>query len=139
MDTHQKRHDSDVVMGSEKSFGIVFAAIFALIGLWPLWRGGDVRLWALGVAAAFLVAAFLAPKILRPLNVAWFGFGLLLSKVMTPLVMSIIYVVTVVPIGIFLRLTGKDLLRLQKNPEAKSYWIVRERPGPEKGSMKQQF
>lgn len=139
MDTHFKRHDSDVVMGSEKSFGLVFAALFVMIGLWPLWKGGDVRVWAMALASLFITAAFLAPQLLRPLNMVWFRFGLLLGRIITPVVMSVLYAVSVVPIGLLMRLTGKDLLRLAKNPDAKSYWITRGPPGPEKGSMTQQF
>lgn len=139
MDTHLKRHDSDVVMGSERSFGLVFAAVFTLIGLWPLWHSAGVRTWALGLAAFFLVAGLLMPAVLRPLNILWFKIGQLIGRVMTPVVMSILYGVAVVPVGLFLRLTGRDLLHLEKQPGAKSYWITRSTPGPEKGSMKQQF
>lgn len=139
MDTHNKRHDSDVVMGSERSFGLVFAFVFAVIGLWPLWKTGQVRIWAFVISAIFLGLALVIPAVLKPLNTIWFKFGLLLGRVMTPIVMSLVYGLTVVPIGLLLRALGKDLLRLEPQPDAPSYWIKRDENGPAKGSMKNQF
>ncbi|WP_234016247.1 SxtJ family membrane protein [Magnetospirillum gryphiswaldense] len=126
-------------MGSERSFGIVFAVVFALIGLWPLKAGGDMRLWALGLAALFLVVAFVAPKLLKPLNLLWFKFGLLLHKIMTPLIMGLLFFLTVTPVGMLMRATGKDPMRLKRDPDAASYWIDRDPPGPPPDSMKNQF
>ncbi|CDL00684.1 conserved protein of unknown function [Magnetospirillum gryphiswaldense MSR-1 v2] len=126
-------------MGSERSFGIVFAVVFALIGLWPLKAGGDMRLWALGLAALFLVVAFVAPKLLKPLNLLWFKFGLLLHKIMTPLIMGLLFFLTVTPVGMLMRATGKDPMRLKRDPDAASYWIDRDPPGPKPASMKNQF
>lgn len=132
-------HSGPVQMGSERSFGIVFAVVFALIGLWPLKAGGDMRLWALGLAALFLVVAFVAPKLLRPLNLLWFKFGLLLHKIMTPLIMGLLFFLTVTPVGMLMRATGKDPMRLKRDPAAASYWISRAPPGPPPASMKNQF
>jgi predicted membrane metal-binding protein len=131
-----KHHD--VEMGSDRSFGFVFAAVFAIIALWPLVRGAGPHWWAAAVAAVFLVVALLRPRLLHPLNYVWFRFGLLLSAVVTPIVMALLYVTTMVPMGIILRLRGKDLLGLKREPERTSYWIKRE-PGPEPGTMKRQF
>ena len=128
-----------VQMGSERSFGAVFAVVFLLIGLWPLTDGEAVRVWALGVATGVLAAALLAPHTLRPFNRIWFKFGLLLNKIVSPVVMGLLYYVTVTPLGVMMRLSGKDPLRLKKEPEAASYWIVREPPGPRPDSMKRQF
>ncbi|OFX10648.1 MAG: hypothetical protein A2516_05335 [Alphaproteobacteria bacterium RIFOXYD12_FULL_60_8] len=128
-----------VQMGSERSFGAVFAVVFLLIGLWPLTDGEAVRVWALGVATGVLAAALLAPHTLRPFNRIWFKFGLLLNKIVSPVVMGLLYYVTVTPLGVMMRLSGKDPLRLKKEPEAVSYWIVREPPGPRPDSMKRQF
>ncbi|MCA1907020.1 MAG: SxtJ family membrane protein [Magnetospirillum sp.] len=132
-------HSGPVQMGSERSFGLVFAAVFAIIALWPLKSGGDPRLWAVGVASAFLVVAVVAPKALKPLNLVWFKFGLLLHKVMTPLIMGLLFFVTVTPIGLLMRATGKDPMRLKRDPAATSYWITRDPPGPAPASMKNQF
>ncbi len=128
-----------VTRGSERSFGIVFAVVFCLIGLWPAKSGGAVRLWALAIALAFLAAAFLAPRLLAPLNLIWFRLGLLLHRVVNPLVMAVVYYGAVVPTGLILKARGKDLLRLKRDPDAKSYWIVRDPPGPPPGSMSRQF
>lgn len=132
-------HSGPVQIGSERSFGIVFAVVFVLIGLWPLKAGGDVRLWALGLAAAFLLVALVAPRLLKPLNLIWFKFGLLLHKVMTPLVMGLLFFLTVTPVGMLMRATGKDPMRLKRDSTATSYWITRDPPGPKPDSMKNQF
>lgn len=132
-------HSGPVQIGSERSFGIVFAVVFVLIGLWPLKAGGDVRLWALGLAAAFLLVALVAPRLLKPLNLIWFKFGLLLHKIMTPLVMGLLFFLTVTPVGMLMRATGKDPMRLKRDPTAASYWINRDPPGPKPDSMKNQF
>ncbi|MDP6707764.1 MAG: SxtJ family membrane protein [Alphaproteobacteria bacterium] len=125
--------------GSERAFGLVFAAVFALIGLWPLLGNGSIRLWALAIAALILGLALLLPRALAPANRAWHRLGLLMHRVMTPLVMSVIFFVTVTPMAVLMRLLGKDPLRLRREPEAQSYWIPREPPGPEPDSMKNQF
>lgn len=132
-------HSGPVQMGSERSFGIVFAVVFALIGVWPLKAGGDLRLWALGLAALFLVVAFVAPKLLKPLNLVWFKVGLLLHKIMTPLIMGLLFFLTVTPVGLLMRATGKDPMRLKRDPAVASYWISRDPPGPKPASMKNQF
>jgi hypothetical protein len=127
------------VVGSNRSFGIVFAVVFGIIALWPVLSGNMPRLWAGIVAAAFLLAALVAPRLLSPLNRAWFYVGLALHRVINPVVMGIIYFGTVVPVGLILKLRGKDLLRLKRDPEAQSYWIDRDPPGPPSGSMTKQF
>lgn len=132
-------HSGPVQMGSERSFGIVFAVVFAIIGLWPLKAGADMRLWALGLAALFLIVALAAPKLLKPLNLLWFKFGLLLHKIMTPLIMGLLFFLTVTPVGMLMRATGKDPMRLKRDPAATSYWITRDPPGPQPDSMKNQF
>jgi hypothetical protein len=126
-------------MGSERNFGLVFAAAFAFVGFSPLVHGHEVRLWPLPLAGIFLIAAFLLPRVLAPLNRLWFLLGLLLGKVMTPVVMGVLFFVTVTPVGIAMRLSGKDPLRLKREPAAKSYWIERISPGPAAGSLKDQF
>jgi len=130
---------SGVEMGSSRSFGLVFSTVFTIIGLFPLLSGEPVRLWSLLVAVIFLVIALAVPKILNPLNLLWFKFGLLLAKFINPVVMFIIYVSTFIPIGLLLRLFRKDLLSLKLSSSKKSYWIVREPPGPEPDSFENQF
>ncbi|MGE4280949.1 MAG: SxtJ family membrane protein [Magnetospirillum sp.] len=132
-------HTAAAQMGSERSFGVVFAVVFAIVALLPLKSGGDVRLWAVAVAVAFLAVSLTVPKVLRPLNLIWFKFGLLLHKIMTPLIMGLLFFLTVTPVGLLMRATGKDPMRLKRDPAATSYWISRDPPGPAPASMKNQF
>ena len=132
-------HKDEIQVGSEKSFGIVFAAVFAIIALLPLAHSLPPRWWALAVAALFLIAAFIAQPLLKPLNLLWFKFGLLLYKVVNPIVMGLLYYLTVVPTGLVMRACGKDPLNRAFDPKAKTYWIERDPPGPEPESMKNQF
>jgi len=137
----------EVKTGSDRSFGYVFAAVFALIGVWPALRFGwpprfdlaMVRWWALVIAALFLSVALIRPALLHPINRLWHLFGLLLSKIVTPVVMGILFVATVMPTAMILRLRGRDLLRLKFDRQAKSYWILREPPGPPGDTMKNQY
>jgi hypothetical protein len=145
--THEALTSShQVKMGSERGFGIVFAVVFALIGVWPAFSlrrlrfdPGMLRWWSLAIAIAFLAVALVYPAALRPLNKAWFLFGMLLSKVMTPIVMGLLFVLTVVPTGLITRLRKHDLLRLKLDRNAKSYWIMREPPGPPGDTMRNQY
>jgi hypothetical protein len=131
--------DHTVSMGSERSLGIVFAIVFGLIGGVPWLFGRGLHLWALIIALAFLAAAFLAPRLLFPLNWLWFRLGLLLHYVTSPLIMAFLYYGAVMPMGLLLKALGKDLLNLKRSQEATSYWIIREPAGPEPGSMSKQF
>ena len=128
----------EVVRGSERSFGLVFAALFAIIGCIPLLRGHPLRPWALELAIVFFAAAILIPRVLAPLNRAWFRFGLLLHSVVTPVMMAVIFYGAVVPMAVVLRARGRDLLRLKLGKATETYWIVRP-PGPTRGSMSKQF
>lgn len=125
--------------GSERSFGIVFAVVFAIIGLAPLLDGVPLRLWALAVAGIFLAAGLFLPAVLRPLNRLWFLFGMALHKVMSPLVMGLLFFLTVTPIALIMRIAGKDSLNRRFDAEAKSYWVERDPAGPEPKTMRRQF
>ncbi|MBM3488124.1 MAG: hypothetical protein FJX67_16070 [Alphaproteobacteria bacterium] len=124
---------------SDRGFGLVMAAVFAIIGVWPALFSGPPRLWSLAVAALFLAAAGAAPRLLAPLNRLWTRFGVLLHRVMNPVVMAIVFYGTVVPIGLVMRALGKDPLRLRRDRAATTYWIAREPPGPAPETMKNQF
>lgn len=128
-----------VIVGSNRSFGVVFAVAFAVYACWPMVSGKEIRLWAALVAVAFAVMAFVFPRLLTPLNQLWFRIGLLLHRVVNPIVMGLIFYAAVVPVGAVMKLRGKDLLRLRRDRNAASYWITREPPGPEPGSMSRQF
>lgn len=129
----------EVKTGSERAFGVVFAAVFFLIGLWPLLEGAGPRFWALALAALFLAAAFFAPGALTPFNKLWFRFGMLLHRIVNPLVMALLFYLTVTPIALIVRLSGKDSLRLKFDRAAKSYWIERAPPGPAPETLRNQF
>lgn len=130
---------SKVEVGSNRSFGLVFFVVFLLIGLFPLLGDGGVRLWSLIVAGIFLFFSFVFSEVLRPLNVLWFKFGMLLAKIVNPIVMFVIYILTIVPFGLGARLFGKDLLRIKFDKVRDSYWEEREPPGPKPESLKNQF
>lgn len=125
-------------MGSDRSFGLVFAAFFLIVAIFPLIGGGGPRWWAAAVAAVFLVAAQVAPARLRPLNRLWFRFGLLLNRIVSPVVMGILFFAVVTPTGLVRRLRNPDPLRQRFKPEASSYWIDMPDAGP-KSSMRRQF
>jgi hypothetical protein len=128
-----------VKAGSDRSFGLVFAGFFALMSALSAWRGHTAWHWALPVAAVFLVIAYTYPKVLAPLNLLWMKFGLLLHKIVTPVILGLLFFVTITPIGLLARACGKDFLRLRLDRGAKSYWIERTPPGPPPQSMKNQF
>ena len=125
----------DIKISSNRSFGIVFFVVFLLIALYPLTYEGEIRIWSLIISIIFLILGLLNSKILSPLNKIWFKFGILLGKIVSPLIMGIIFFFVVTPTGFIMRLLGKDLLNL-KYSKNKSYWI--EKNGP-KSKMKNQF
>ena len=126
--------------GTDRSFGVVFSAVFLILGLWPPLRHGlPVRGWMLAVSAALLAIAILRPSLLHPANAVWRRVGLLMQKVVNPVVTAVMYYAVFTPMACLLRLCGKDLLALRREPGAGTYWIVRNPPGPEPESMKRQF
>ena len=125
----------DVKISSNRSFGIVFFVVFLIIALFPLINDGNIRLWSLIVSLAFLALGLLNSKFLSPLNKIWFKFGLFLGKIISPMVMGLIFFFVVTPIGILMRILKKDLLNLKLNNN-KSYWIEKNEP---KSKMKNQF
>jgi hypothetical protein len=138
--THESFDRTEPVQGSsDRAFGIVFTVVFALIGLWPLPWGNSVRWWALGIAVVFLLAALINPKTLAPLNRAWMRFGLLLHKIVNPVIMGLVFFLTVTPTALIMRALGKDPLRRRLDKEATTYWIDRDPPGPDPDSMPRQF
>ena len=124
-----------IKIGSNRSFGIVFFVVFLLIALYPFIYNGELRIWSLIISLIFLFLGVFNPKFLTPLNKLWFKFGLLLGKVISPIIMGFIFFLVVTPIGFIMRIIGKDLLNLKFNKN-QSYWI--EKSGP-KSKMKNQF
>ena len=125
----------DIKISSNRSFGIVFFIVFLIIALYPLIFGGEIRIWSISISLIFLILGLLNSNVLTPLNKIWFKFGIALGKMISPIVMGIIFFLVVTPIAITMRLLRKDVLNLKYNEE-KSYWI--EKNGP-KSKMKNQF
>jgi hypothetical protein len=137
---HEFRAGHGPVEGSsDRSFGLVFAALFALLGLYNAWHHGRTWPWLAGLALAFLLVALVRAALLAPLNKLWTRFGLLLASIVNPIVLGLLFFVVFTPIGLLARLLGKDFLALRRKPQAQSYWIARTPPGPEPASMKDQF
>ena len=124
----------DLKRSSNRSFGIVFFVLFLLIALYPLTYSGEIIVWSAIISFIFLVLGLLNSKILNPFNKLWFKFGIFLGKIISPIIMGIIFFVIVTPTGLIMRLFNKDLLKLKKK-ENKSYWIERK----SKSEMKNQF
>ena len=121
---------------SNRNFGLVFFVFFLIIGLWPLLETNEIRYWSIFFSIIFFLLGITNSKLLNPLNKIWFNFGILLGKVISPLIMGIIFFLVVTPIGVIMRVFGKDILSLKYNKKNKSYWI--EKNGP-KSRMKNQF
>ena len=127
---------------NERHFGLLFAAVFAvLLGYgWMIKGWPALLLWVLaGTASAFAVAAFVAPKLLAPLNWLWFQLGQLLGKIVSPIVLGVIYFLILTPVSVVTRFFGRDQLRLKRKSSQTSYWLERSPPGPEPESFKNQF
>ncbi len=130
MATHKEK------LPSNRNFGLVFFVFFLIIGLWPLLGTNEIRYWSIFFSIIFFFLGITNSKLLNPLNKIWFNFGILLGKMISPLIMGIIFFLVVTPIGVIMRVFGKDILSLKYNKKNKSYWI--EKNGP-KSKMKNQF
>ena len=122
-------------ISSNRSFGILFFIVFLLIALYPLIYSENIRIWALIISLVFLLLGAINSQILTPLNILWMKFGLFLGKIISPIIMGLIFFFVVTPTGLIMRIFKKDLINLKFNND-KSYWI--EKTGP-KNNMKDQF
>ncbi len=129
----------DLQGSSDRVFGLVFGVFWSVVALAPLIKGGPIRVWAIVLAAAFLVTSLIMPTLLGPLNRLWQRFGRLLRSFTNPIVMAILFFSTVVPFGLIMRLLKRDVLRLKSEPGSVTYWIPRNPPGTRRDSMKDQF
>ena len=138
--THEDLSRHEIIEGpSDRRFGYSFAIIFAIIAFAKFYLAQPAALWWLVAAAVTASIGTLAPAALAPLNRAWLGLGLLLHKVVNPVIMAILFLLTITPIGLLMRAAGKDFLRLRLDSAATSYWIKREPPGPSPETMTNQF
>ena len=127
--------NSNIKIGTNKSFGIVFFVFFLIVSIFPLLNNGDIRVWSLIISLIFLILGILNSKILTPLNQVWFKFGILLGRFVSPVVMGIIFFAIVTPTSVIMRVLQKNLLNLKKGNK-KTYWLERYKI---KSKMKNQF
>ena len=130
------RHNSKIKIGSNRNFGLVFFIVFLIISLWPLTYDGPIRNWTTIIAIIFLVLGLMNSKILTPLNILWFKFGMLLGSIISPIIIGIVFFAVVTPTGLIMKIFGKDLLNIKSDKNKKTYWIFRDKIKP---SMKKQF
>ena len=126
----------DIKISSNRSFGIVLFIFFLIVSIYPLIKGGEIRIWSLFIALIFLILGIINSKLLTPLNKIWFRFGILLGNFVSPIIMGIVFFIVVTPVSLILRLLGKDVLSLKKNNKKRTYWIDKSDP---KSKMKNQF
>jgi hypothetical protein len=139
---HEQLNKRDEVEApTERSFGITFAVVFALLAAFTYWhRGATVTFYTvISVSLAFAVAAHVAARLLRPLNLIWLKFGLLLHKIVNPIIMGLLFFAVFTPMGVAMRLVGVDFLRLKRKPATETYWISRRGEAIQDSSMKNQF
>ena len=127
--------NSNIKIGTNKSFGIVFFLFFLIVSLFPLFKNENIRVWSLIIAIIFLILGLLNSTILSPLNKVWFKFGIALGNFVSPIVMGLVFFIVVTPISIIMRVLKKDLLNLEKGNK-KTYWIERSKI---ESKMKNQF
>ena len=126
----------EVKRGSNRNFGLVFSAVFLLVALFPLLGGGHIRWWSAIIALIILVITLLKPDWLTKPNLYWFKFGMFLGAFVAPIVMGLVFLLTILPMGLIFRAMRKDPLRLKLDKQATSYWLKRETPPH---PMKNQF
>ena len=113
-----------IKISSNKSFGLVFFVFFLTISLFPLFKYGNIRIWAIIPAIIFLILGLLNSPILSPLNKIWFKFGILLGSFLSPIVISVVFFIVVTPTSLIIKMFGKDILGLKRHKK-KSYWVER--------------
>ena len=128
-----------VKASSDRVFGLVLAGFFILVALLPLLHQHPIKTWAFVPAAALGLPALVCPRMLAPLNRAWTKLGLLLNRIVSPVILGVIFFLVVTPLGVIMRLVGSDPLKRTFNPDLPSYWDVKDPPGPPSQSMADPF
>lgn len=140
MQTHEKFTEFQTKkQSSNRSFGLVMATAFAVIGLVPLWNGNAILWWSFLVAMVFLALSIFYAKVLEKPKLVWLKFGELLHHITNPIILGLMFFTLITPMALLLRVAGKDLVNRKLDPKAKSYWIRRDPPGPEPSGMENQF
>ena len=129
-------HESNIRIGSNRNFGLVFFFVFLIVSLLPLLKEEPFRIWSIVIAIIFLILGLMNSNLLTPLNILWFKFGLFLGSIVSPIIMGIVFFLVITPTGFVMKIMGKDLLNKKYDNEKKSYWINRSKT---KSTMKQQF
>lgn len=136
---HELDRGTEPERASERSFGLIVATLGAIAALWPLLHGGHPRWWLMAAVVALCLISMLACWMLVPINRAWSRFGVTLNRMVSPVVLGVIFYGVMTPIGLILRARGNDALRLKLERNATSYWIIRQPPGPKPTTMTRQF
>lgn len=130
---------SSTKAASSRSFGFLLAAVFLAIGLWKYWNGTDTYLiWGM-IGVVFLAVALSVPRLLRPIKGLWLMIGHFLGRILSPVALTLVYIISIVPVGLLLRIFRKDTLRLARDANCRTYWVSRQPPGPPPDSLKHQF
>ena len=127
---------SKIKTSSNRNFGFVFFIVFLILGFWPITNGEEIRIWLVAISLIFLILGIMKSKLLTPLNQLWFKFGMILGAIVAPIIMGAVFFLVVTPIGIVMRLMGKDLLNKKYDKKKETYWITRR---TSISSMKRQF
>jgi hypothetical protein len=134
------KREEKIAGSSDRAFGLVFASFFAILAIIKLFFGAAhwAAAWAAG-AVVFLIVALTLPRLLAPFNRVWMKIGLLLHRITNPIVLGLMFFGVFTPFGVIMRLFGWDGLARKLDPNADSYWVERESPGPPPDTMRQQF
>ena len=127
---------SNIKISSNRNFGLVFFFIFLVVSIWPLTHNESPRIWSAIISLAFLILVLTRSKLLTPLNRLWAKFGIILGAIIAPIVMGVVFFLVVTPIGLVMKIIGKDLLSLKYDKKKETYWVKRDKPT---STMKQQF
>ncbi len=127
---------SNIKISSNRNFGLVFFFIFLIVSIWPLIHDESPRIWSAIISLTFLILVMTRSKLLTPLNLLWAKFGIILGSIIAPIVMGVVFFLVVTPIGLVMKIAGKDLLSTKYDKKKKTYWIKRDKPI---STMKQQF
>ena len=119
--------NDNINIGSNRSFGIVFFIFFLIVSFWPIFNEESPRIWSLLVSLIFLILGLINSNLLSPFNKLWFKFGIFLGNFISPIVMGLVFFLVVTPIGLIMKLLGKDLLRLKKKKNSNTYWLKKDR------------
>jgi large-conductance mechanosensitive channel len=130
------KQDTNIKISSNRNFGLVFFIVFLIVSIWPLTYDEPVRFWSAIISSVFLILGLMNSKLLTPLNKLWFKFGMILGAIVSPVVMGVVFFLVVTPIGLIMKIMGKDLLNKKYDKKKRTYWIKRDQLI---GTMKRQF